>query len=192
MIRTINQENSKGLKDMEITMLTGSPHTDGTTAFLADRYIDGANNAGYVVKRFDTARLLINPCKACDYCRKNNGKCVFNDDMTEIYPYILNSDRLVLVTPLYYFGMSSTLKCAIDRFYAIDKLLLKESKELDLIAASGEKDDWMMEPLVAQYDALGKYYGWICMAPFLAKGFYTRKDIEKSIFGIAAKERGEK
>ena len=45
-----------------------------------------------------------------------NGSCVFNDDMPKILDTILESDMIVFATPIYYFGFSSQIKSAIDRF----------------------------------------------------------------------------
>lgn len=40
---------------MKIAMLTGSAHRHGTTAALADRFQQGALDAGHEVYRFDAA-----------------------------------------------------------------------------------------------------------------------------------------
>lgn len=38
---------------MKIVMITGSPHRHGTSALLADAFIQGAQEAGHTVFRFD-------------------------------------------------------------------------------------------------------------------------------------------
>ena len=53
---------------MKITVLTGSPHRDGTTALLAERFIEGAQAAGHQAYRFDAAEKEVFPCLACDQC----------------------------------------------------------------------------------------------------------------------------
>ena len=44
-----------GEKMMKLTVITGSPHKKGTTALLADKFIEGAKVAGHEVVRFDAA-----------------------------------------------------------------------------------------------------------------------------------------
>ncbi|AJE09338.1 flavodoxin family protein [Clostridium botulinum] len=113
---------------MKALILTGSPHPHGTTAFLADEFSIGAKEAGHEVVRFDTAKLEIDPCIGCYYCRKNDGRCVYDDDMSQIYPHLMTADAVVLVTPLYYFSMTAQLKRTIDRFFAVNPVLRDTQK----------------------------------------------------------------
>ena len=41
---------------MHIVVITGSPHRNGTTAALADAFIEGAREAGHDIFRFDAAK----------------------------------------------------------------------------------------------------------------------------------------
>jgi len=56
------------LKGMKIVVLTGSPHKDGTSAFMAENFMKGTVEAGHEVFRFDTAFKKIHPCIGCDNC----------------------------------------------------------------------------------------------------------------------------
>ena len=47
---------------MKIVMMTGSAHRNGTTATLADRFQQGALDAGHEVYRFDAAFQNVHPC----------------------------------------------------------------------------------------------------------------------------------
>lgn len=165
---------------MKALILTGSPHAYGTTAFLADEFCIGAKSSGHEIVRFDTAKLDIHPCTGCFYCRKNDGRCIFDDDMKEIYPHLLTADAVVLVTPLYYFNMSAQLKCAVDRFFAVNPLLRTMPKKLFLIAACHDEDDWAMDTLKANFHALCHYLGWEEGGMVLAFGADTREDVEDS------------
>ena len=89
---------------MKILVITGSPHKKGTSALLADNFIAGALKAGHEVFRFDTIFQVTQPCLACYYCRKNNHKCIQEDDMELIWDKLIAADMVVFVTPDYYFG----------------------------------------------------------------------------------------
>lgn len=102
---------------MKITVITGSPHKDGTSALLADKFIQGAKKSGHDVFRFNAAFEDVHSCNGCDHCGMN-GPCVFKDSMSKLLPELLVSDLIAFVTPLYYWGMSVQLKKVIDRFYS--------------------------------------------------------------------------
>ncbi len=177
---------------MKILVLTGSPHANGTTALLADEFCDGATESGHDVVRIDTAKLKINPCIGCNHCRKNNGKCVYeNDDMIEIILQLLNSDVVVLVSPLYYFGMTAQLKRVIDRFYSVNALLRESPKKLYLIAAGADTDDWAMDGIKSHYKCLCNYLHWQEGGTLLAYGLGTRHDAEISEYKEMARKLGK-
>lgn len=175
---------------MKILVLTGSPHEQGTTALLADEFCAGAKESGHDVVRFDTAKLNINPCLGCFHCRKNDGKCVYDDDMKKIYPHLLTADAVVLVTPLYYFGMTAQLKSVIDRFFSINASLREKSKKLLLISACGNKEARAMDALVANFHAISRYLNWEESGMVLAIEAYTRKDAENSEYPAMARKLG--
>lgn len=101
---------------MHIVVITGSPHRNGTTAALADAFIEGAREAGHDIFRFDAAKEKIAPCLACEHCR-TKGRCIHDDGMQELLPVLEQAEMVVFVTPLYYFGMSAQLKSVVDRFF---------------------------------------------------------------------------
>ena len=104
---------------MNILVLQGSPRLQGNTVKMVHAFTDGARSAGHAVTVINVFEKRIGDCRACEYCHtKGQGKCIQDDDMQEIYPLLLDSDMLVLASPIYYHGMSGQLKCAIDRFYS--------------------------------------------------------------------------
>ena len=91
---------------MKIVVVTGSPHKAGTSALLADKFIEGAESKGHEVFRFNAAFEDIHPCRGCDACGMN-GPCVQKDAIEEkLIQKLVDCDMIVLVTPLYYFGFS--------------------------------------------------------------------------------------
>lgn len=177
---------------MKILVLTGSPHKNGTTSFLADEFCKGAKESGHEVMRFDTAQMRINPCIGCDICRKNGGKCINeDDDMSEIITHLKDADSVVLVSPLYYFAMTAQLKTAIDRFYSVNPLLRESPKKLYLLAAGADKDDWAFNGVTAHYKCLCKYLKWQEGGTLLAYELSNRQDAENSKYKELAKQFGK-
>lgn len=175
---------------MKVLIITGSPHSKGTTALLADEVSAGAKEAGHEVIRIETAKLDLHPCLGCYHCRDNDGRCVYNDDMTLIYPHLLTADVIILVTPLYYFGMTAQLKRVVDRFFAINPILRKAPKQLHLLAACGDKDKWAMDALVVHFQTLCRYLHWQEGEKVLAIGAYTREDLKDSDYPTLARNLG--
>lgn len=175
---------------MNVLVLTGSPHPKGATALLADAFCQGAKEAGHEAVRFDTANLNIHPCTGCDFCLENGGACVFEDDMGAIYARLPQADAVVLVTPLYYFGMTAQLKRVVDRFYAVNEALCQSPKRLLLIAAGADTEDWAMAALRAHVQALCRYLGWQEGGKVLALGAGSREEAENSPYPAAARNLG--
>lgn len=139
---------------MKITVLTGSPRKNGTSNYLADEFIRGAKENGHEVFRFDTARSDVKNCMACQSCAMGSKPCIHKDDFVELRENILNSDVIVFVTPIYYFGMTSTLKKVIDRFYSIDTQLKNKQNKAVLISVQHSPVDVVKESLNQHYNAI--------------------------------------
>ena len=137
---------------MKIVVVTGSPHKAGTSALLADKFIEGAESKGHEVFRFNAAFEDIHPCRGCDACGMN-GPCVQKDAIEEkLIQKLVDCDMIVLVTPLYYFGFSAQLKTVIDRFYSRTGSIHK--KKSALLATAWNNDSWTMTALKAHYTRL--------------------------------------
>lgn len=172
--------SASGGKKMKIALIAGSPHEAGTSALLADKFIEGAENAGHTVFRFNAAFEDTHPCRGCDHCGMN-GPCVYQDAVeTKLMPRLLEADFIALVTPLYYYGMSAQLKIIIDRFYSRTGSIA--GKKSVLMATAYNSADWTMNALVNHYDTLVRYMKWSDAGKVLAVGCGSRSLIERSNF----------
>lgn len=174
---------------MRIVVITGSPHRNGTTAALAEAFIEGAKEAKHDIFRFDAAKEKVSPCLACDHCR-TKGRCIHDDGMRELLPALERAELVVFVTPLYYFGMSAQLKSVIDRFYARNTALHGPGKQACLLAASYDDNDWTMNDLVGHYQTILRYMNWHDAGMLLATGCGCREDVERTDFVDRAREMG--
>ncbi len=53
---------------MRILMIESSPHKHGSSNLLAERFMEGAKEAGHQTEVFDAARANLHPCLGCDAC----------------------------------------------------------------------------------------------------------------------------
>lgn len=175
---------------MKIVILTGSPRRKGTSALLADMFMEGAREKGHEVTRFDAAFTEVGGCLACGYCREHDGACARQDGMQEVYAPLLAADLVVFVTPLYYFDMSAQLKNVVDRFYAVNKTLADHPKQAMLLATGNSVKDWAMDALKLHYQTILRHLGWTDRGMLLAQGVGTREAIEATDYPEQAKAMG--
>lgn len=179
-----------GGKNMKIVVINSSPHSDdaSTSKYLASRFIDGAKSAGHDVFAFDAAKEDTHPCIGCDKCGMD-GPCVFKDAIENtLMPKMLDADLIVLVTPLYYFGMSAQLKTIVDRFYSRTGKL--HGKKSIIMSTAWNSADWTMEALAAHYETLVRYMEWQDVGQVWATGCGARSLVERSEFADAAYKIG--
>lgn len=184
------QSNFSEEKPMKIVLINSSPHseTQSTSRYLARKFVEGAKSKGHEIFIFDAANEKTNPCKGCDHCGMD-GDCIFNDAIqTKLMPQMLAADLLVLVTPLYYFGMSAQLKIIVDRFYSRTTRL--SGKKSIIMATAWNSADWTMEALQNHYETLVRYMNWQDVGQIWATGCGYRSAVENSEFGEAAYKIG--
>ena len=101
-------------ESMKVLAVSGSPRKGGNSDVLCDRFLEGAKEAGHKVEKINLAGKNISPCIACYACR-DDGACVFKDDMPEILDKLIDADVIVLAAPVYFYSMNAQMKIMIDR-----------------------------------------------------------------------------
>jgi len=112
---------------MKILGIFGSPRRGGNTDILLEETLKGAEKEGAEVNRIYLTDYAITPCKECHGCDRT-GQCVILDDMQKIYPKLLESDIIILASPIFFYGVTAWAKALIDRSQALwaRKYLLKD------------------------------------------------------------------
>jgi multimeric flavodoxin WrbA len=102
---------------LKILALNSSPRKDrGGTALLLNTFLEGAKEAGAEIDLVYVHDLKVKPCLGCFTCWvKTPGQCVHNDDMANLLAKHQTADVLILATPVFVDGMTSTLKAVLDR-----------------------------------------------------------------------------
>ena len=169
---------------MKLLVLLGSPREGGNSETLARRIADGVTKEGGSVDYIRLNDLQLRPCQDCGGCVKT-GVCVIMDDMTGIYAAVDAADRLLLVSPVYFYALSAQCKSCGDRFQArwSRKYLLKnrfrqgEGRKGYLLATSATKGPKVFDccKLSTRYifDAMDLEYG----GEFLVKGIDNREAV---------------
>ena len=100
---------------MKILAINGSSRKNGNTAIALNIVLEELEKEGIETEIIELAGNTINPCKACFTCGGKN-HCSFNNDMfAEIFEKMVNSNGIILGSPVYSADVSSNMKALIDR-----------------------------------------------------------------------------
>ncbi|MDI6801314.1 MAG: flavodoxin family protein [Thermodesulfovibrionales bacterium] len=112
---------------MKVLAFNSSPRIEGNTEILLRETLKPIYESGHNVRLFKLNLMNIKPCQDCGGC-DDSGKCIINDDMNEIYDAINEADRIILASPIFFFGLSAQAKIMIDRCQSFwcEKYLLKK------------------------------------------------------------------
>jgi len=103
---------------LKVLGIMGSPRIEGNTDLLLDEALRGAQSQGAEVEKILVDRLNIAPCREYCGCLKD-GNCVIRDDMDDIYLKLLDADRVIVASPIFFYGLTSQIKALIDRCQAL-------------------------------------------------------------------------
>ncbi len=158
----------------KVLILSASPRKGGNSDVLCDEFARGAEVAGHSVEKIRVAEKNIGYCRACYAC-KNSGKCVIVDDMAEILQKMIDSDVLVLASPVYFYSVDAQLKALIDRTVA--RWLEVKNKEFYYIVTAADEDKASAEITLACFRGYAD-----CVEGAEEKGV---------IYGMGVYEKGE-
>ncbi|HBL23418.1 MAG TPA: hypothetical protein DDZ40_04800 [Deltaproteobacteria bacterium] len=99
---------------VRLLVLNGSPRTGGNTDLLVQSALNAIDRHSHRVDLFRLNDMNIRPCQNCGGCT-DTGVCVIEDRMQQIYPALRQADRIILASPIYFFGLSAQTKAMIDR-----------------------------------------------------------------------------
>jgi multimeric flavodoxin WrbA len=173
---------------MKVLVLTGSPRKMGNTEELMRAVVKGMAAAGGEVEVVRLTDLNIQSCIGCGGCDKT-GQCVLEDDMQKLYPKILEAKRVVIASPIYFYGLTSQTKAFIDRNQALwnrKRLMLEKGEWKDdperkgfLVCVAATRGERLFDGAILNaryvFDAMGVQYA----GEFLVKGKDKRGDMAK-------------
>jgi len=116
---------------MKTLIFTGSNHLNSNCSQIVKFLL---LNFASPVKIIDPYKTKINPCTGCNMCLKNH-KCIFDDEMDLVVADTKEADRLIFISPVFFYGLPSALKTIIDRFQIFWKAppIGKEKKALVIL-----------------------------------------------------------
>lgn len=118
-----------GTRDLDVLVLVGSPHENGTSSAFAAAIEDAL--AGFGVKPcvWPLAQHPVAACYNCGACQRT-GECrIVGDPWPTLARHMCSADLMFLIAPAYFAGPPAHLKAALDRcqmFWARKYVLKRE------------------------------------------------------------------
>lgn len=174
---------------MKRVIIVGSPRSAGRSAHVAEMLFEANIDERPEDELFlvPVSEIEVGPCVGCNACRTltevvvadEDGtehtdmlpRCVFDDDMQTLYDLLDDADELTIVSPVYFSGAPSMLKCVLDRmqpyFWADTRKAPKRPATLHVLGEGGDPHGF--DPLISEVKSsvacagfrLDRVYDWV-------------------------------
>lgn len=147
---------------MKILLLNGSPRLAGNTEVaLKVLKEEVEKNIKGEIETINLPKLQIKGCLGCNYCKTSGGNCITKDDGQMVAEKILESDVIIFASPVYWWGITSQMKAAIDRIYMKGEFLPQKPKKIGLITVgAAELSDEEYDIIKRQFKCICEYLKW--------------------------------
>jgi multimeric flavodoxin WrbA len=133
--------------------ISTSPRIHGNSDLLLREALSGAESTGAHTEYIHLPDFDISPCIECNACY-SRGECKIQDDFQQLQQKILEADRLIFATPIFFMSVCAQAKMLIDRSqclwaykYILNKKLFvtERDRRAMVIAVGGSKSKKQFE-----------------------------------------------
>jgi multimeric flavodoxin WrbA len=147
---------------MKVMAFNGSPRKKWNTANLLQKALEGAASCGAETELVHLYDLNYKGCISCFACKtlggKSYGRCAVQDDLTEVFSKVEQTDALILGSPIYFGDVSGEMKSFMERllfpYYTYTdppRSLFPGKIKAGFIYTMGVTEEMMQEMGYAQY-----------------------------------------
>ncbi|MHC4574601.1 MAG: flavodoxin family protein [Planctomycetota bacterium] len=138
---------------LKVLGISASPRNRGNSDLLLREALAGAQSAGAQTEYVRLVEFNIAPCVECNSCYKT-GECRIEDDYQMLSSKMLEADRLIFATPIFFMTVCAQAKILIDRCQCLwaHKYVLKQplittgrDRRAMVIAVGGTKSTKMFD-----------------------------------------------
>ncbi len=104
---------------MKVLAINGSPHPHGSTSTALQLISETLVQHDIEIEIVEVGNQSVRGCMGCGRCgQAGQHGCVITDDpVNACIEKMCEADGLLLASPVYYGGISGTMKCFLDRFF---------------------------------------------------------------------------
>ena len=178
----------------KVIVLNGSPRANGNTKSALEHLLSGMKKkADFDVTEINLTKESLKPCLACDACKKNGGVCETDKATAALMEKVVESDVIVLGTPVYWWGVSAQLKTAIDKFYSKSDIMGPMHKKIILVAVGAAQiEDPQYDLIQQQISFICKHSNWELISYIKASAFKAGELAENTTVLKEIEMQGEK
>jgi multimeric flavodoxin WrbA len=99
---------------MKALGISTSPRTQSNSDALLRQALAGAQSVGAEAEYLRLCKFNISPCSACGVCYAT-GECPVQDDFQIVLPKLLQAERLIFASPIFFMSVCAQAKILIDR-----------------------------------------------------------------------------
>jgi multimeric flavodoxin WrbA len=100
--------------NIKVLGISTSPRIKGNSDLLLRRALTGAESEGASTEYVHLNDYKISPCIECNACY-STGTCTVQDDYQQLLKMILDADRIIFATPIFFMTVCAQAKMLIDR-----------------------------------------------------------------------------
>lgn len=105
---------------MKVVAINGSPNKEGNTNLAIQSVCEQLRTEGIEAEIVHLGNKCIRGCTACNTCAKTlDGKCAISDESNEVIRKMAEADGFILGSPVYFAGMTGTMKSFLDRAFKV-------------------------------------------------------------------------
>ena len=101
----------------QVLAVSGSPRKGGNSDIIMKQILSGLESENIPAENVNLGSVNFSGCIGCEKCRKDKICTMLQDGMSVLYPSIMDSKGLVLVSPVHNYNVTSWMKAFIDRLY---------------------------------------------------------------------------
>jgi multimeric flavodoxin WrbA len=99
---------------INILGIVGSPRKNGNTEKLMNEALRTSEQANADTDMIRLADFDLKPCDGCRVCFRTKN-CIIKDDVENIFSKIVESDGIIIGSPVYFYNVNAQTKIFIDR-----------------------------------------------------------------------------
>lgn len=116
---SIGSGNDQQSKPLRVLGVGGSPRKGGNSDVLLKQILKGVQEHDIDHRIVQLREYQYQGCIGCEKCRKSGICNGLKDGMSLIYPYIIESRGLILISPTHNYNVTAWIKSFIDRLYCL-------------------------------------------------------------------------
>ncbi|TKG91488.1 flavodoxin family protein [Puteibacter caeruleilacunae] len=101
----------------KVLAISGSPRKGGNTDIIIKQMIAGLKSVDISSEHVNLGEVDFQGCVGCERCRRDKVCTRLKDGMSTIYPDIMESQGMILASPVHNYNITAWMKAFIDRLY---------------------------------------------------------------------------